>query len=64
MLEDNQNLLNDQFMEALVGLIGQVDAAAAQGNTEAKALAEKLNSIYKAALKYSMQKNLREQNPQ
>ncbi|HJR79855.1 MAG TPA: CpXC domain-containing protein [Anaerolineales bacterium] len=64
MLEDNQDLINDQFMEALIGLIGQVDAASAQGNTEAKALGEKLSAVYKTALKFSMKKNLGEQNLQ
>lgn len=58
MLDDNQALINDQFMEALIGLVAQVDAAAGQGNTEAKALAEKLSTIYKTALKYSMKKNI------
>jgi hypothetical protein len=58
MLEDNKDLINDQFMEALIGLVGQVDAASAQGNTDAKALGEKLSAIYKTALKFSMKKNL------
>ncbi|MGZ9223295.1 MAG: CpXC domain-containing protein [Anaerolineales bacterium] len=58
MLDDNKDLINDQFMEALIGLVGQVDAAAGQGNTEAKALGEKLSIIYKTALKFSMKKNL------
>jgi len=57
MLEDNRDLINDQFMEALIGLVGQVDTASAQGNTEAKALGEKLSAIYKTALKFSMKKN-------
>jgi hypothetical protein len=61
MLEDNKNLINDQFMEALIGLVGQVDAASAQGNTDAQALGEKLGAVYKTALKFSMQKNLGEQ---
>ena len=60
MLEGNQDLINDQFMESLVGLVGQVDQAAEQGNPEAKSLSEKLSKVYKAALKYSMQKNLGE----
>ncbi len=64
MLEDNKDLLNDQFMEALIGLVGQVDAAAGQGNTEAKALGDKLSTIYKTALKFSMKKNLGEQKLQ
>ena len=58
MLEENQALINDQFMEALIGLVAQVDAAAGQGNTEAKALGEKLSNIYKTALTYSMKKNI------
>jgi flagellar hook-associated protein FlgK len=59
MLEENKDLINDQFMEAMIGLVGQVDAAAEQGNAEAKALSEKLNTLYKTALKFSMKKNLR-----
>lgn len=58
MLEANQNLVNDQFMEALIGLVAQVDQAAGQGNAEAQALGDKLNVVYKTALKYSMKKNL------
>ena len=58
MLDDNRALINDQFMDALIGLVAQVDAAAGQGNPEAKALAEKLSRIYKSALKFSMKKNI------
>ena len=58
MLDANKELVNDQFMEALIGLVAQVDQAAEQGNPEAKALGEKLNHIYKSALKLSMKKNL------
>ena len=64
MLESNKDLLNDQFMEALIGLVAQVDQAAEQGNPEAKSLGEKLSKVYKTALKYSMQKNLGEQKIQ
>jgi hypothetical protein len=64
MLEANKDLLNDQFMEALIGLVAQVDQATEQGNPEAKALGEKLNKVYKTALKYSMQRNLGEQKIQ
>jgi len=35
-----------------------VDAAAGQGNAEAKALGEKLSKVYKTALKFSMKKNM------
>ena len=64
MLEANKDLLNDQFMEALIGLVAQVDQAAEQGNPEAKSLSEKLSQVYKTALKYSMQRNLGEQKIQ
>jgi hypothetical protein len=64
MLDANKDLLNDQFMEALIGLVSQVDQASEQGNPEAKALSEKLSKIYKTALKYSMQKNMGEQKIQ
>jgi hypothetical protein len=58
MLEANKTLINDQFMEALIGLVAQVDQAAEQGNPEAKALSEKLSVVYKTALKFSMKKNI------
>jgi hypothetical protein len=58
MLEANKELINDQFMEALIGLVGQVDQAAGQGNPEAQALGEKLSVVYKTALKFSMKKNM------
>jgi len=64
MLDANKDLLNDQFMEALIGLVGQVDQASEQGNPEAKALSEKLSKVYKTALKYSMQRNMGEQKIQ
>jgi hypothetical protein len=64
MLDANKDLLNDQFMEALIGLVAQVDQAAEQGNPEAKSLSEKLSKVYKTALKFSMQKNLGEQKIQ
>lgn len=58
MLNDNSDLVNDQFLEALIGLVTQVDQAAEQGNPEAKALSEKLSKVYKTALKFSMKKNM------
>ena len=58
MLADNGGLINDQFLEALIGLVAQVDQAAEQGNPEAKALSEKLSKVYKTALKFSMKKNM------
>jgi hypothetical protein len=64
MLDANKDLLNDQFMEALIGLVAQVDQASEQGNPEAKALSEKLGKVYKTAIKYSMKRNLGEQKIQ
>lgn len=64
MLEENRDLINDQFMEALIGLVAQVDQAKEQGNPEAKALSEKLSKVYKSALRLSMQKNMGEQKIQ
>src|SRR5215212_4155185 len=64
MLDENKDLINDQFMEALIGLVAQVDQASEQGNPEAKALGEKLSKVYKTALKYSMQRNIGEQKIQ
>ncbi|HSO11898.1 MAG TPA: CpXC domain-containing protein [Anaerolineales bacterium] len=58
MLDDNKETVNDQFMEALIGLVAQVDQAAEQGNPEAKGLGEKLSKVYKAAMKLSMKKNM------
>lgn len=58
MLEANKKSVNDQFMQALIGLVAQVDQAAEQGNPEAKALSEKINAIYKTALKFSMKQNM------
>ena len=58
MLEDNGEMINDEFMQALVGLVAQVDQAAEQGNPEAKELSEKLSKVYKMAMKFSMKKNM------
>lgn len=58
MLEANKTLVNDQFMQALIGLVAQVDQATEQGNPEAKALGDKLNGIYKTALKFSMKQGM------
>jgi hypothetical protein len=58
MLEDNKDMVDDEFMQALIGLVAQVDQAAEQGNPEAKGLSEKLGRVYKTAMKLSMKKNL------
>jgi len=58
MLDDNKEMVNDEFMQALVGLVAQVDQAAEQGNPEAKELSEKLSKVYKTAMKLTMKKNM------
>ena len=58
MLEANKDMINDQLMEAMIGLVAQVDQAAEQGNPEAKGLSQKLSKVYKAAMKFSMKKNM------
>lgn len=58
MLAANENLINDAFMQALNGLVAQIDAQAEQGGAEAKTLAQKLQLVYKTALKFSMKKKL------
>lgn len=58
MLNDNAAVINDGFMEALNGLMAQVEAAASQGNPEAQALGGKLSQVYKVALKFTMKKNM------
>jgi len=57
MLNENTDMVNDQFLEALNGLVAQVDQQGAS-NPEAQALSGKLSEVYKIALKFSMKKNL------
>src|SRR5574341_1164558 len=58
LLSANEAKINDRFLETLSGLVAQVDAQANQGNAEAKALAEKLSSTYKTALRLSIKKRM------
>ncbi len=56
MLKENDDMVNQQFLDALSGLVTQMES---QGdNPEAKTMGVKLGEIYKAALKYSMKKNM------
>jgi hypothetical protein len=59
MLSENAAVVNDAFMEALNGLVTQIDAQAGQGNAEAKAVADKLQKVYKTALKFSMKQKMK-----
>jgi hypothetical protein len=55
-LEQNDAIVNQQFVDALSGLVAQMDS---QGdNPEAKEMSEKLTEIYKIALKRVMKKNM------
>lgn len=56
MLKDNDAMVNQQFLDALSGLVAQMESQ--PDNPEAKAMGEKLSGIYKVALKYSMKKNM------
>ncbi|MDD2920914.1 MAG: CpXC domain-containing protein [Anaerolineales bacterium] len=58
MLADNDAMINNQFVEALSGLVAQMEA---QDNPEAKALGERLSEVYKIALRYSMKKQMSQQ---
>jgi hypothetical protein len=58
MLEANVGMVNEAFLQALNSLVAQVDNQGAQGSTEAKTLAEKLQAVYKTALKFSMKKKM------
>ncbi len=58
MLADNDAVITDQFLEALSGLVAQMDAQAEQGNTEAQPLAQRLSEVFKIAVKYSMKKKM------
>ena len=57
MLEENEGMVNQQFVEALSGLVAQMEAQGPD-NAEAKAMGEKLSEVYKIALKHSMKKNM------
>jgi thioredoxin-like negative regulator of GroEL len=57
MLKDNDAMVNQQFVDALSGLVAQFESQG-DANPEAKAMGEKLTEIYKVALKSVMKKNM------
>jgi hypothetical protein len=57
MLTENDGIVNQQFVEALSGLVAQFEAQGGD-NAEARAMGKKLGEVYKIALKYSMKKNM------
>jgi len=57
MLAENEENINEDFMNTLGGLIAQLEAQG-QGGEQAKELIDKLESVYKIALKFSMKKKM------
>ena len=57
MLTENEENINENFISTLGGLMSQIEITG-QGNPEAKAITEKLESVYKIALKISMKKQM------
>ena len=57
MLSENDEMVNQQFVEALSGLIAQIESQG-DSNPEAQAMSGKLSEIYKVALKRVMKKNI------
>ncbi len=61
MLADNEDMVNEEMMNMLSGLMAQLEAQGGQagpGGEQAKELNEKLEKVYKTALKVSMKKNM------
>ena len=61
MMSENEDKINEDLMNTLGGLMTQLEAQgqqAGQGGAQAKELTEKLGSVYKKALKFSMKKNM------
>jgi hypothetical protein len=58
VLTQNIDVLSDEFMQALSGLVAQMDGAASQGSKEAESILEKLQMVYQVALRISMKKQM------
>jgi hypothetical protein len=61
MLAENSDMVNEDLMSTLGGLMAQLEAQGGQpgqGGEQARALTEKLESVYKTALKFSMKKKM------
>ena len=61
MLAENEDMVNEDMMNMLSGLMAQLEAQGSQpgpGGDQAKELSEKLEKVYKTALKVSMKKNM------
>ncbi|MFZ5911264.1 MAG: CpXC domain-containing protein [Chloroflexota bacterium] len=57
LLGENAAMVNEELMSALTGLMAQVEQAG-PANPEARTLGEKLEQVYKVALRFSMKKNM------
>lgn len=57
LLEQNQAMITDEFMQTLSALMLQIEEQAAQ-NPEAKALSDKLSRIHSLALRISMRRQM------
>jgi len=60
MLRENEEKINEDFMNTLGGLMAQLESQgqSGQGGEQAQELTEKLESVYKVALKFSMKKKM------
>ena len=58
LLVEHDALINDQFLEALSGLVSQVAAQDKAGSPDAKRVADRLQAVHKIALGYSMKKRM------
>lgn len=61
MMSENEDIVTEDLMNTLGGLMAQLEAQgqqAGQGGEQARELTEKLGSVYKKALKFSMKKNM------
>jgi len=61
MLAENGEMVNEDLMNTLGGLMAQLEAQGGQpgqGGEQARELTEKLDAVYKMALKFSMKKKM------
>lgn len=61
MLAENSEMVNEDLMNTLGGLMAQLEAQGGQpgqGGEQARELTEKLEAVYKMALKFSMKKKM------
>ena len=60
MLNENEDKITEEMMSTLSGLMAQLEAQGktGQGGEQAKELTEKLETLYKIALKFSMKKKM------